>query len=102
MPQTVGWAELDFPLKLNIQAAHLSDEQFLRLCQENPDLRIEMNARGELVIMPPTGIRPGYGTIDLAFIWKDGPDRVRLVLPLIPLPCSPFPMAPSARLTPPG
>ncbi|HXG20809.1 MAG TPA: Uma2 family endonuclease [Methylomirabilota bacterium] len=67
MPQTVGWAELDFPLKLNIQAAHLSDEQFLRLCQENPDLRIEMNARGELVIMPPTGMKAGIWNNRLSF-----------------------------------
>lgn len=59
MTQPVGWVELDFPLKLNIQAAHLSDEQCLQLCQENPDLRIEMNARGELVIMPPTGMKTG-------------------------------------------
>jgi Uma2 family endonuclease len=67
MPQTVGWAELDLPLKLNIQAVHLSDEQFLRLCQENPDLRIEMNARGELVIMPPTGMMTGVRNNRLGF-----------------------------------
>jgi len=67
MPQTVGWAELDFPLKLNIQAAHLSDEQFLQLCQENPDLRIEMNAKGELVIMPPTGMKTGVRKNRLGF-----------------------------------
>ena len=38
MTQSVGWAELDLPLKLNIQAAHLSEEQFLQICQENPEL----------------------------------------------------------------
>lgn len=77
MSQTGGWAESDFPLKLNIQAAHLSDEQFLQLCQENLDLRIEMNARGELVIMPPTGMKTGFRKSTLAFLltgWsrKDG------------------------------
>jgi Uma2 family endonuclease len=66
MTQLVGWAELDLPLKLNIQAAHLSDEQFLQLCQENPDLRIEMNARGELVIMPPTGMKTGQRNIRIS------------------------------------
>jgi Uma2 family endonuclease len=68
MPQAVGWAELDLPLKLNIQAAHLSDEQFLQLCQENPDLRIEMNAGGELVIMPPTGMKTGVRNSTLTFL----------------------------------
>lgn len=66
MSQSVGWAELDLPLKLNIQAAHLSNEQFLQLCQENPDLRIEMNAREELVIMPPTGMKTGMRNHTLA------------------------------------
>jgi Uma2 family endonuclease len=68
MTQPVGWAELDLPLKLNIQAAHLSDEQFLQLCRENPDLRIEMNVRGELVIMPPTGMKTGFRNSTLAFL----------------------------------
>lgn len=66
MTQPVGWAELDLPLKLNIRAAHLSDEQFLQLCRENPDLRIEMSARGELIIMPPTGMKTGMRNHTLA------------------------------------
>ena len=66
MPQLLGWAELDLPLKLNIQAAHLSDEQFLQLCRENPELRIELNAQGELVIMPPTGMKTGRRNIKIS------------------------------------
>src|SRR4051812_11023073 len=31
----------------------VSDEDFWRLCQENPDLRLERNAQGELIVMPP-------------------------------------------------
>ena len=43
-------------LILNIPAETcLSDEQFFQLCQANRDLRIERNANGDLVIMPPTG-----------------------------------------------
>lgn len=34
----------------------LSEDQFFRLCQINRDLRLERNARGELLLMPPTGI----------------------------------------------
>src|SRR6266404_2835327 len=71
------WEDFGPPLKLNIQAAHLSDEQFLQLCQENPELRIEMNAKGDLVIMPPTGMKTGErnGTFTFHFVgWakRDG------------------------------
>lgn len=67
MTQPAGWEAFDLPLKLNIQAARLSDEQFLQLCQENPDLQIEMNARGELVIMPLTEMKTGLRNSTLTF-----------------------------------
>lgn len=33
----------------------LNNDQFYRLCQANPDLRLELTANGELIINPPTG-----------------------------------------------
>ncbi len=33
----------------------LTDEQFLQLCQNNRDLRLERTSNGELIIIPPTG-----------------------------------------------
>ena len=33
----------------------LTDEQFFQLCEINEELRFERTARGELIIMPPTG-----------------------------------------------
>src|SRR5690242_8174158 len=45
---------------LNIQSVHLTDEQFYQLCQDNPDLRFELTAQGELVIMSPTGSKTGW------------------------------------------
>lgn len=33
----------------------ISDEDFLRLCQDNPDLRAEMTKEGDVIIMSPTG-----------------------------------------------
>lgn len=33
----------------------LDDEQFYEICQLNRDLRIERNAQGDVVIIPPTG-----------------------------------------------
>jgi Uma2 family endonuclease len=32
----------------------LTDEQFYQLCRNNPDIRFEQTAKGELIIMPPT------------------------------------------------
>jgi Uma2 family endonuclease len=47
-------------LMLNVQSVHLTDEQFYRLCQDNPDLRFELTAQRELVIMSPTGSKTGW------------------------------------------
>ena len=33
----------------------LNDEQFFQLCQKNQDLRFERNAKGDLIIVSPTG-----------------------------------------------
>lgn len=59
MSQIISPEALSVPFKLNVQAMKLTEEQFVRLCEENPDLRIELTAQGELVIMPPTGMDTG-------------------------------------------
>ncbi|NEU79488.1 Uma2 family endonuclease [Nostoc sp. UIC 10630] len=44
------------PMVLQLQPAiALTEDQFYEFCQLNRDFRIERNAVGELVIMPPTG-----------------------------------------------
>jgi Uma2 family endonuclease len=45
----------------------LTDEQFERLCGDNPDVRLERNARGELIAMPPTGGETGKRNANLTF-----------------------------------
>ena len=40
---------------LNLDAIHLTDDQFYQLCQDNQALSLELTAQGELVIMPPVG-----------------------------------------------
>ncbi len=37
----------------------MNDDQFFEFCQANRDVRIERNARGEVIIMPPTGWETG-------------------------------------------
>jgi Uma2 family endonuclease len=44
------------PLVVHLQpVVNLTDDQLYEFSQLNRDLRIERNARGELIIMPPTG-----------------------------------------------
>ncbi len=38
----------------------MTDDQFFEFCQINRDLRIERNADGDILIMPPAGFESGY------------------------------------------
>lgn len=51
---------LQFPLVLR-----LTDEEFAQLVAANRDLRMELTAKGELIIMPPTGGETGYRNFEL-------------------------------------
>ena len=66
MSQLTFAEEYRLPFKLNLQETRLSEEQFVRLCQENPDLRLELTAQQELVIMPPTGLESGRRNLRIA------------------------------------
>ncbi|MEO0935537.1 MAG: Uma2 family endonuclease [Cyanobacteria bacterium J06641_2] len=44
---------------------NLSDEQFYQLCAVNRDLSLELNATGELIIVPPVGGESGNQEADL-------------------------------------
>ncbi len=43
----------------------LSHDQFRELCRENRDLRLELTAKGELIVMPPTGWESGKRNFNL-------------------------------------
>ncbi|KAM3091788.1 Uma2 family endonuclease [Phormidesmis sp. 146-12] len=51
-------------LTLNLDAIHLTDDQFFELCQHNQDLRLERNCKGELIIMAPVGAEGGSQEAD--------------------------------------
>jgi Uma2 family endonuclease len=44
---------------LNVRNVALSDEQFVELCADNPELVFELTARKELVIMTPPKTKTG-------------------------------------------
>jgi Uma2 family endonuclease len=47
---------LTFPVVLHMpDTLQMNDDQFLAFCRQNESLRIERNAEGDLIIMPPAG-----------------------------------------------
>lgn len=63
------------PLLLNVTNATLTvtPEQFDRLCIDNPDLRLELTADGQLIVMSPVGGESSEKNFDLALevgIWN--------------------------------
>jgi Uma2 family endonuclease len=49
----------------------VSDQDFWRLCQVNPDLRLERNASGELIVMPPAAPDSGHRNAGItAQLWN--------------------------------
>ena len=45
---------------LDFHTARLTEHQFEELCRNNHDLKFEMSATGELIIMPPTSLESGW------------------------------------------
>lgn len=67
------------PLVLNFRDVieKLSDDEFERFCRHNPDMKIELTERGELIVMPPTGGKTGIRNFSLIgefynWVEKDG------------------------------
>ena len=57
---------LPYRLVLNIRALEMTEDQLLQLCSDNGDLRIELTAEKELIIMPPLGLEGGWQEAELA------------------------------------
>ncbi|MFI5364963.1 MAG: Uma2 family endonuclease [Candidatus Binatia bacterium] len=54
------------PLVLHVQPAiDLTSEQFFALCQLNRDLRLERTAKGDIIVLPPTGAATGARNLRL-------------------------------------
>jgi Uma2 family endonuclease len=53
---------------------NLTQDTFYRVCQANPELKLELNARGELIVMPPTGGETGRANSHLngqIWLWNE-------------------------------
>jgi Uma2 family endonuclease len=62
-------------ITLNLDAiATLTHEQFRKLCLTNRDIRLELTAQGELILMPPTGWESGKRNASLTArlsVWSE-------------------------------
>ncbi len=64
---TISYATDTEQFLLNVRSTdlHVTSEQFDRLCVDNPDLRLELTANGELIIMAPTFGESGEKNLNL-------------------------------------
>ena len=71
--QTQDITPLPFLLVLDFNAIEMTDEQFGQFCADNRELRIELTAKRELIIMPPafptTGVKNATITGEL-YAWS--------------------------------
>jgi len=58
-------AETHFRVEVTEEERPLNDEEYFEFCTRNPDLRIERQATGEIVIVPPAGAETAYRNSDL-------------------------------------
>lgn len=64
---------LTLPLKVNLDRVQFTDEQFYQLCLSNPELTMERDPAGRLIVMSPVGGDSGSREMDLGgevYIWN--------------------------------
>ena len=72
--------ETTSPIRIQVER-RLNDDEFWDFCAQNPGLRIEREASGDLLIMPPAGAETGFRNSDLiaqltTWAKQDGRGRV--------------------------
>ena len=86
-------------LTVNLQSIRLTNEQFYRLCEDNPELRLELTAQGELIAMSPTGSKTGLRNAALIRQLGEWAKKDGRGVTFDSSAGFPFPTAPSARPT---
>ena len=71
MASAILTQDTPYVLTLSVQSVRLTDEQFYRLCGDNPDLHLELTAQKALVIMSPSGSKTGWRNAKLTYRLTD-------------------------------
>src|ERR1700692_1864751 len=69
--------ESELPIRLRFERP-ISDDELLRFCESNEDLRVEREANGEILVMTPAGFRTGRKNAYLTQVlgmWADQDGR---------------------------
>lgn len=77
MLATLRVDESAYPLFVHLPMAVMDDEQLLAFCRANPELHIERNAEGEVIVMSPTGAETSHRNLMISamlYLWaiRDG------------------------------
>lgn len=59
--------ETNLPPTLNLASLELNPQKFAQICQDNPDIRMELTSRRELIFMSPTGWETGKTNSELNY-----------------------------------
>lgn len=55
-------------IMLNLKAiAPIKEEQYLKICEDNPGLKLELDQYGTLIVMPPTGGTSGNRNAEITY-----------------------------------
>jgi Putative restriction endonuclease len=57
----------EWTLHLDLSSIPLTNAEFYRICSDNPELRMELTAAGQLILMSPTGGKTGARNSELNF-----------------------------------
>ena len=57
----------EWSLHVDLSSVLLTDAQFYRVCSDNPELRMELTAEGQLILMSPTGAKTGDRNSELNY-----------------------------------
>jgi Uma2 family endonuclease len=63
-----------FLLDIHSITLRINHEEFEKLCQDNPDIQLELTANGELIIMAPVGLESGNRELNLGsqlYVWNE-------------------------------
>ena len=75
LPDEVEVAAIEF-----LDRLPMNDDEYFCFCVQNPDLRIEREADGKIIIMPPAGLETGYRNSNIAMqlgTWAERDTRGR-------------------------
>ncbi len=58
---------IEYPISIKTDSLHMSEDEFFRFCQDNPELKLERNSNGDIILLEPTGFQTGNYYAELIY-----------------------------------